>query len=294
MSQADEGKAHESVPAPSARQSRERAMDRLFQQLLKVPSPKTLAHLVRFLGTWTGTDKFFMLAQYGSNVLVAVLLFLHALRKRSDKSSVILRLVPRIRALGSLTADARILFRIWAILPMVKWMLDLERHLPLAPNLKLIERLQALSMVVYAPMEAAAYLAMHKILPLSDVVQNELWLWGCRLWAAYVVLDFWHIVEDHRILRAEAKALERSHGHPTPAGAAEKAMSDDQKATQHLWTQMRARKEALLTQFWVNVGYLPLTVHWSVSTGLISEGWVGVFGMIAGLASWRKQWKATA
>lgn len=56
-------------------------MDRLFQQLLKVPSPKTLAHLVRFLGTWTGTDKFFMLAQYGSNVLVAVLLFLQALRK---------------------------------------------------------------------------------------------------------------------------------------------------------------------------------------------------------------------
>ena len=105
MSQADEGKALEPVPAPSARQSRERAMDRLFQQLLKVPSPKTLAHLVRFLGTWTGTDKFFMLAQYGSNVLVAVLLFLHALRKRSDKSSVILRLVPRIRALGSLSLD---------------------------------------------------------------------------------------------------------------------------------------------------------------------------------------------
>lgn len=96
------------------------------------------------------------------------------------------------------------------------------------------------------------------------------------------------------MLRAEAKALERSHGHPTPVGAAEKAMSDDQKATQHLWTQIRARKEALLTQFWVNVGYLPLTVHWSVSTGLISEGWVGVFGVIAGLASWRKQWKATA
>ena len=62
MSQADEGKALEPVPTPSARQSHERAMDRLFQQLLKVPSPKTLAHLVRFLGTWTGTDKFFMLA----------------------------------------------------------------------------------------------------------------------------------------------------------------------------------------------------------------------------------------
>ena len=94
-------------------------MARLFQPLHTGPSPTALAHLVRFLGTWTGTDKFFMLAQYGSNVLVAVLLFLQALRKRSDKSSVIQRLVPRIRALGSLTADARILFRIRAILPMV-------------------------------------------------------------------------------------------------------------------------------------------------------------------------------
>lgn len=235
-----------------------------------------------------------MIAQYGSNLLVAILLFLGSLRKRADKKGVLLRLVPSIRALGGLTADARILFRIWAILPMIKWMVGIERALPPTQNLKLIERLQALSMVVYSPMEAAAYLAMHKILPISDAVQNQLWLWGCRLWAAYVVLDFWHIIEDNRVLRTNAKALEKSRGHPSPSGSSANALSDDQKTTQRMWAEIRARKDMLITQFWVNVGYLPLTVHWSVPGGIITEGWVGLFGLIAGLASWKAQWKATA
>ena len=235
-----------------------------------------------------------MLAQYGSNLLVAILLSLHALKKSKDKSSVFSRLAPYLKALGGLTADARILFRIWAILPMVKWMIGIERQQPPTRNLKLIERMQALSMVVYAPMEAAAYLAMHKVLPISDRVQNNLWLYGCRLWAAYVVLDFWHIMEDNRLLRTRAKALEKSRGHPSPSSTESATLTEEQEATRRMWSDIYARKDMLLTQFWVNVGYLPLTLHWSLTKGLISDGWVGFFGMIAGLASWRMQWKATA
>ena len=235
-----------------------------------------------------------MLAQYGSNLLVAILLSLHALKKSKDKSSVFSRLAPYLKALEGLTADARILFRIWAILPMVKWMIGIERQQPPTRNLKLIERMQALSMVVYAPMEAAAYLAMHKVLPISDRVQNNLWLYGCRLWAAYVVLDFWHIMEDNRLLRTRAKALEKSRGHPSPPSTESATLTEEQEATRRMWSDIYARKDMLLTQFWVNVGYLPLTLHWSLTKGLISDGWVGFFGMIAGLASWRMQWKATA
>lgn len=233
--------------------------------------------------------QFFMIAQYGTGLVIALLLGWQRLRARRGPSA----LVASLRAINGLTADARILFRIWALLPMVQWMVGLERAPPPTRNLQFIERLQALSMVVYSPMEAVAYLAMHKILPVTDAVQNWLWLYGCRLWAAYVVLDFWHIVEDHRVLRTNARALEQSRGHPGPAES-EKGMSDEQRETRRLWAGLRERKNMLLTQFWVNVGYLPLTVHWSVEGGLLTEGWVGFFGTIAAFASTRMQWKATA
>lgn len=61
----------------------------------------------------------------------------------------------------------------------------------------------------------------------------------------------------------------------------------------------------------VNLGNLPLTIHWyvifisrvalsyiafrSLEQGLIkNNAWVGVFGLIAALASFRSGWKATA
>lgn len=54
----DEKKAQVNVPAVRAvHGSKPCVMDSLFQQLRKVPPSKTLDHLVRFLGTWTGTDK---------------------------------------------------------------------------------------------------------------------------------------------------------------------------------------------------------------------------------------------
>ena len=101
-------------------------------------------------------------------------------------------------------------------------------------------------------------------------------------------------MEDNRLLRTRAKALEKSRGHPSPPSTESATLTEQQEATRRMWSDIYARKDMLLTQFWVNVGYLPLTLHWSLTKGLISDGWVGFFGMIAGLASWRMQWKATA
>ena len=54
----DEKKAPTNVAAVRAvHGAKPCVMDRVFQQLLRVPPSKTLDHLVRFLGTWTGTDK---------------------------------------------------------------------------------------------------------------------------------------------------------------------------------------------------------------------------------------------
>lgn len=237
-----------------------------------------------------------MITQYGSQVVMAVLLALHRLRQRiglaRTKDSTI---VPHIHNLYAVVADARILFRIWGILPMIQWMISMERTPPPNKYLLTLERLQGWSMVLYCPMEAAAYLAMHKVINLSDRVQNKLWLWGCRFWLLYVVLQLAHVVEDNRLLRLRSHALERTRGHPPPATTDEKAeLSGEQKVTSDIWRDIETRKDALLSELWVNIGYFPLTLHWSIETGLISDFWVGVFGSIAALSGMRMGWKACA
>lgn len=237
-----------------------------------------------------------MITQYGSQVVMVLLLALHRLLRRigaaRTKESTV---VPRIRSLYAVVADARILFRIWGILPMVQWMISMERTPPPNKYLLMLERLQGWSMVLYCPMEAAAYLAMHKVIPLSDRVQNKLWLWGCRFWLLYVVLQLAHVVEDNRLLRLRSHALERTRGHPAPVSADSKTeLTGEQKVTSDIWRDIEARKDALVSELWVNIGYFPLTLHWSVETGLISEFWVGVFGSIAALSGMRMGWKACA
>lgn len=122
-------------------------------------------------------------------------------------------------------------------------------------------------MLFYCPVEAIAYLSSHNILSISPLTQNKLWLSSARAWALYVGLQLLHLVEDNRLLRLRARALERSRGHPTPIIASkekesEKTLSVEQVQTRRMWDELDDRKEAILNEFWVNLGYLPLTIHW--------------------------------
>ncbi|KAE8212586.1 hypothetical protein CF327_g3776 [Tilletia walkeri] len=277
------------------------------------PSP-TLDHLIRYLGTWSGTDKVLMLTQYSSKLLIAFLSLQHRVRLRILEGTKSYHaphggspVAARIERLVALVSDARILFRIWGILPIVKWMIALERTPPPTRLLHNLERIQGWSMLIYCPLEAVAYLGMHSILPISTSKQNACWLWGSRMWALYVVLQLLHLVEDNRLLRLRARALERSRGHPPPlprsinasttsekSATASVALTEEQTETKGLWNELHDRKEAILNELWVNLGYLPLTVHWSHPTGLIGEPLVGLFGTIAAVAGLRSGWRGTA
>lgn len=192
-------------------------------------------------------------------------------------------------------------------------MIDLERSNPPTRLLHLLERIQGWSMLLYCPMEAVAYLASHSILPVSASHQTKLWLWSCRLWAVYVGLQLLHLVEDNRLLRLRARALERSRGHPVPSSSSssrnvtstrggssykpleKEDLSEEQAVTKQLWDDLDERKQAILGELWVNLGYLPLTIHWSCPKGIFnSEAWVGLFGTIAAVSGLRPGWRATA
>lgn len=167
-------------------------------------------------------------------------------------------------------------------------MISMERNPPATRLLHNIERIQGWAMLIYCPLEAVSYLGAHSILPVSARWRGKMDLFGVRCWAVYVILQLLHLVEDNRLLRLRARALERGRGHPTPARTpnTEKKvdLGEEQETTRGMWRELDARKEAILNQLWVNLGYLPLTLHWCVCRGGCASGRVadGVAVPLAG------------
>ncbi|KAF9450081.1 hypothetical protein P691DRAFT_702051 [Macrolepiota fuliginosa MF-IS2] len=261
----------------------------------RVQPSETLDHLVRFLGTWSGSDKLFMVVQYTIKLIVPFLQLRARLQHRAgfckEPTS---QAAEGCAKLGSLLGDSRTLWRIWGLLPIFQWLISLERNPQPTRNLHIIERLQGWSMLAYYPLEHLYYLGSHGIIPTTikyplsfplkkkmiNLDPNTLGIWSCRFWALYVLLQFAHLREDRKLLQSRQKALRKAKGTGlTP--------SEKQEIAQ--------RWDAWWSEVVVNLGYLPLTVHWSLEQGLFkNDMWVGVFGLVAGIASFRSGWRATA
>jgi hypothetical protein len=150
-------------------------------------------------------------------------------------------------------------------------------------------------MLGYYPLEHLYYLGSKGIIPPSipspfsifsekkrrlALDPNKLGLWSCRFWAIYVVLHFAHLVEDRKLLKQRHSSIRKAKG---------TGLTNEEKG------EMAQRWDAFWSEVVINLGYLPLTIHWSLEKGLFkNEVWVGVFGLIAAAASFRSGWKATA
>lgn len=273
-----------------------RLNDAILGAFAHVQPSETLDHLVRYLGTWSGSDKLFMVIQYAVKLIVPLLQLRARVQHRAG-----LRQTPNSRSaeayakLGDLIADGRTLWRIWGLLPIFQWLISLERSPPSTRNLLTIERLQGWSMLAYYPLEHLWYLLSHEIIPSTVTSPLSLFsskikkvkldadrvgMWSCRFWALYVVLHFAHLVEDRKILQQRQLMMKKAKG---------------TGLTQTEKQELKQRWDAFWSEVVINVGYLPLTIHWSLGQGLFqNEAWLGVFGLIAAVASFRTGWKATA
>jgi len=257
---------------------------------------ETLDHLVRYLGTWSGSDKLFMVIQYALK-LIGPLLHLRArLQHRAGlRASPTSRAAQSCTKLDGLLGDSRTLWRIWGLLPIFQWLISLERTPPATRTLLTIERLQGWSMLAYYPLEHLYYLGAHGIIPskmpspasflsakkkLINLDPGKLGLWSCRFWAVYVILHFAHLIEDRKLLKQRHSSIRKAKG---------TGLTREEKI------EIQQRWDAFWSEVVINLGYLPLTIHWSLEKGLFkNEVWVGVFGLIAGVASFRAGWNATA
>jgi hypothetical protein len=117
-------------------------------------------------------------------------------------------------------------------------------------------------MLAYYPLEHIYYLRSNGIIPSSipslpsvfglstksfSVGLDAIGRWSSLFWALYVVLQIAHLREDHRLLKMRERALRKAKG---------TGLSDSEK------DELCRSWDAYWNEVVVNVGYLPLTVHW--------------------------------
>ncbi|ETW83424.1 hypothetical protein HETIRDRAFT_241554, partial [Heterobasidion irregulare TC 32-1] len=249
-----------------------------------VPPSETLDHLIRYLSTWSGSEYLtsVQVIQYAAKLLIPILHLRARLQHRAGfRKEPISTAAPALNKLASTVSDARMLWRIWGLLPIFQWLISLERSPPPTRRLLTIERAQGWSMLAYYPMEHLYYLLSHEIIP-SSISLPFSRSSSSPFWALYVVLQFAHLREDRALLLRRERVLSK----------------EKVKGQEH--AELERRWDAWWNELAVNVGYLPLTVHWYeehciyLSIPRFNIIWVSIFGFAAAIASFRSGWKATA
>src|SRR6266702_983885 len=148
------------------------------------------------------------------------------------------------------------------MLPIIQWLIALERAPPPIRRLLTIERTQGWSMLAFFPLQQLSFLCTNDLVPpalplptpsgkprrvtINDGVVS---LWSTHLLMAYIVLQLAHLCEDRALLVKQQRALEK-------LSACEKLQPQERAELARRW-------DAWYNELAVNLSYLPMTIHWS-------------------------------
>lgn len=212
----------------------------------------------------------------------------------SASTKLLAQTVGSSKALAGLIADYRIFVRLWGVVDLYAWARDTWRS-PLAGDANRKERLvrgttwgAIATCVLFQVLENGAYLASKGVLT-GEAWAGEAgkrretwwWVWSCRFWAAYVGCELVRLGIE-RAYREERLEM---------VGDGEK---EDKMMVEQEKRIARQRNFTWWKELISNLAYAPMTLHWSVEEGLLSELQVGIFGTIAGSARLVDAWRKTA
>ncbi|WWC71443.1 uncharacterized protein I206_105399 [Kwoniella pini CBS 10737] len=282
-----------------------------------------LSRLTKLTSTYSGLDASLMLVQYSSPLVIALLLRLAALKSkfRSNKNGQAFGLVKLAEGwakMGGSVGEARVVFRAFGLLPILTWLLSLHPNpLQSIPKLvysinkqglaafsspKTLPTLQALSLLLYYPLEHLTWLYSKGVIPLNAQRAAKAGLWSVRFWALYVLLDIYKLRQTYSSLLQRTKLLRNSKPEIKEKEAEGYELSkSEQTPVQQSTEEDKITMKGALTKDWkvwkndvmINAGYAPLTVHWSTPGGLWAHpligGSLGIMAAIGRLtAEWRK------
>ncbi|TGO57080.1 hypothetical protein BOTNAR_0209g00090 [Botryotinia narcissicola] len=277
------------IPTPQALQS--------WLPLYLSKTDSVLTHLSKLLSTPSGTDVLLCTIGYSSHLTSNLLsrLSLHQIRQAARlliekaialppnttivlspstipvPSSRLLLLATRFKALSALISDFRTFGRLWGLLAIYKWAKATWNSPPEDTLIRKIVQIQVLANLCYQVLENGAYLSSKNILSWDKTKQAKAEIWSVRCWMVHVGLDIVKLGIEY--------------------GRRDKEMAEmkGEKVKEHREWMERWRKSLI-----VNLAYAPLTVHWSLEGGLVTEFWVGLLGNVAGGTSLRYLWRNTA
>ena len=211
----------------------------------------------------------------------------------SPSVALLLRLARRLRAFSAMASEIRAFMRLWGLLNMYFWARGLVLKRRAAANLSSDEEkqkqpktdkiesaiawAQLTACVAFQPLENGAFLAGKGVLEWSAERTARTARWSARFWGGFVGLEIARLLyEAHR--RSRRTARERI-GDKTVAEA---------EADERAWS-LQWRKTLLRNAAWA-----PLTVHWSLEDGLLSDLAIGALACIPGTLSIRDLWRRTA
>ncbi|UPX15086.1 uncharacterized protein EKO05_0005549 [Ascochyta rabiei] len=212
----------------------------------------------------------------------------------SPSTRLLAQTVGSSKAIAHLIADYRIFVRMWGVLGLYTWARDTYLS-PLPKGASQRAKLlrgttwaAIASCVVFQVLENAAYAASKGMLTTEAWTgdagkrrEARCWVWSSRFWAAYVGCE---------LLRL---AIERAYREPRVEGVGDGEKEDKLRAEQE-----RSEAHSHSFTWWKdlisNAAYAPMTLHWSIEEGLLSELQVGIFGTVAGGALLADAWRRTA
>ncbi|WWD02262.1 hypothetical protein V865_000300 [Kwoniella europaea PYCC6329] len=300
--------------------------------LSSLTARQLLARLTKLTSTYSGLDASLMLVQYSSPLVIALLLRLAALKTRigiggkGGSGFGLRQLAEGWGKMGGSIGEARVVFRAFGLLPILTWLLSLHPHpiqslksllqsghLPSLDSPKTLSTLQAISLLLYYPLEHLTWLGGKGVIPLSEKRMGWTGLWSVRFWALYVLLDIYKLRQTYLSLLTRTKSLKQSQSAkpnltekqeeakgfelpPSPSSPTHQNVTSSSDQPLNLAGEKEVLKhdwKAWKNDVMINTGYAPLTVHWSTPGGLWSSPLIGgSLGVVAAVgrltAEWRK------
>jgi len=188
------------------------------------------------------------------------------------------------KKLATLISDYRIFVRLWGLLGIYAWGKSVYLDPPKDRVLRWIAYTQVALNACFQSIENRAYLAGKTIIQRDTSLQLRDWCWSSRFWCAHTTLEFVRLYRMKKIWEAE-----------------DKAAAQNKKGEGAWWSgdeEAKNKRRAEIAGWWkdliVNGAYYPMTFHWSLTDGLLTEVQIGILGIIAGGTGLREIWNKTA
>lgn len=254
--------------------------------------------LSAILSTSTGVDKFMLTIYYTLKLLYPQITRVRDLRMRAAVSATPLAktspaLVPgqavaavqlaspidswlvatdtSMRLTAAMVSEFRMISRLWGMLTMYRWAKG--TYLAPPPDSPIVWG-QIAACSAYQVLENVAYLAGKGIIRgdwVSPERQGKMWVLSCRFWLVHTALEAWRLLRERQRAKKTAATGEK----------------EDKIRT-------KEAKKAWNRAWYINAGYAPMALHYSIPTGLISDDALGVLGLIVAYNSFGHMWRQAA